>query len=85
MLFSHILAMENSKGLNHSHEAFDWGLKGENSSPKPLVCVQVSVQADGTHGCYGEKKTNKHLFSYHDPRRGAGEPPESQAPMLWFR
>ena len=38
--------MNVSKGLNHIHEGYGWELEGENSPPKPLVCIEVSVQAD---------------------------------------
>ena len=49
--------MNVSEGLNHSCEGCGWGLEGENSPPKLLVCIEVSTQADGTPGGSGKKNT----------------------------
>ena len=62
-----------SKGFNRRHEGCGWGLEGENSPQKLLMCIEVSVQADGTHGCCGKK------YPVLDPNPGrrAGEPLKS--------
>ena len=71
------LAMESSEGLSCSREGYGWGLEGENSTPKLLVCVEISSQADGTHGCCG-KNTRFQIITLREGRESLLSP---TAPM----
>lgn len=72
--------MNVSKGLIHSREGCGWGLEGENSPPKLLVCVEVGVQANRMQSC-----CNETWFPCPQAGGNVESLAESQAPMLWFK